>query len=150
MTSPTRDVLLIDDDVAMRSMLVRAMTRSGYVVHEAGDGHEGLRILEERPIGLVITDIIMPELEGVELIFRIRKTNKTIPIIAMSGGGRMSPKGYLDVAKSCGASRSIAKPFEIDQLLSCVAELLAGTGTGSPERTQEKPHTTGPGAGGVG
>lgn len=106
-------------------MLLRAITRAGYRVHEAPDGKEGLKLLAAHPIALVLTDIIMPDVEGVELIFRIRKSHPTLPIIAMSGGGRMSPKGYLDVAKSCGASRTIAKPFDIEQLLGWVAELIA-------------------------
>lgn len=122
---PPPELLLIDDDAAMRSMLFRAITRAGYVVHEAPDGREGLKILASHPIALVLTDIIMPDVEGVELIFRIRKTHPTMPIIAMSGGGRMSPKGYLDVAKSCGANRTMSKPFDIEQLLASVAELLS-------------------------
>ncbi len=124
MNPPPPELLLIDDDVAMRSMLFRAISRAGYQVHEAGDGREGLKILANHPIALVVTDIIMPDVEGVELIFRIRKSHPWMPIIAMSGGGRMSPKGYLDVAKSCGANRTISKPFDIDQLLVWVAELL--------------------------
>jgi DNA-binding NtrC family response regulator len=125
MNPPPPELLLIDDDVAMRSMLFRVITRAGYKVHEAGDGREGLKILADHPIALVLTDIIMPDVEGVELIFRIRKSHPWMPIIAMSGGGRMSPKGYLEVAKSCGANRTISKPFDIDQLLGWVADLLA-------------------------
>jgi len=125
MNPPPPELLLIDDDAAMRSMLFRAITRAGYVVHEAADGREGLKILDAHPIALVLTDIIMPDVEGVELIFRIRKSHRTMPIIAMSGGGRMSPKGYLEVAKSCGANRTISKPFDIEQLLGWVAELVA-------------------------
>lgn len=123
--NPTKpELLLIDDDIGMRSMLFRALTRAGYVVHEAGDGKEGLKLLAARPVGLVITDIIMPEVEGVELIFRIRKTHPKVPIIAMSGGGRLSPLGYLEVAKSCGANRTMTKPFEIEQLVRAIEELL--------------------------
>jgi len=123
--NPTKpELLLIDDDIGMRSMLFRALTRAGYAVHEAGDGKEGLKLLSSHPIGLVITDIIMPEVEGVELIFRIRKSHPNVPIIAMSGGGRLSPLGYLEVAKSCGANRTLTKPFEIDQLLRAIEELL--------------------------
>lgn len=118
------ELLLIDDDIGMRSMLFRALTRAGYTVHQAGDGREGLKLLRAHPVALVITDIIMPEVEGVELIFCIRKTHPQIPIIAMSGGGRLSPLGYLEVAKSCGASRTMTKPFEIGQLVQAIEELL--------------------------
>jgi len=132
MSSRPHEVLLIDDDPAMRSMLVRALTRAGYVVHQAGDGREGLKVLDGHEVSLVVTDIIMPDVEGVELIFRLKKTHPGLPVIAMSGGGRMSPKGYLDVAKSCGAARTISKPFDLQQLLDAIAELLAGSTKPAP------------------
>lgn len=124
MSSRPHELLLIDDDPAMRSMLQRALVRAGYVVHEAADGRAGLKVLETHRVALVLTDIIMPDVEGVELIFRLKKSHPGLPVIAMSGGGRMSPKGYLEVAKSCGAARTIAKPFDISQLLVWIAELI--------------------------
>lgn len=132
MNTQSHEVLLIDDDAAMRSMLVRAVTRAGYVVHEAADGREGLKILANHPVALVVTDIIMPDMEGVELILRMRKTHPNLPVIAMSGGGRMSPNGYLDVARACGATRTLAKPFDIEQLLEWMAEVIAGSKNPTP------------------
>lgn len=135
MNSRPRELLLIDDDPAMRSMLHRALTRAGYLVHEAGDGREGLKVLAAHSVALVLTDIIMPDVEGVELIFRLKKSHPGLPVIAMSGGGRMSPKGYLDVAKSCGATRTIAKPFDISQLLGWIAELIGEGPNPAPPAT---------------
>lgn len=76
---------------------------------------------------LVVTDMVMPEMDGVELILILRKTHPRLPVIAMSGGGRLGPDDYLKIARAGGAARILAKPFEIDQLLWMVRELISTT-----------------------
>lgn len=118
-------LLLIDDDPEMRSMIRRTLERSSFTVLEAEDGRAGLDLLGTKPVDLVLTDIIMPEMEGIELILRLRRDYPHLRVIAMSGGGRFAPNDYLQVAKVSGAARILAKPFTIEQLLTTVREVLA-------------------------
>ncbi len=117
-------ILLIEDDEGMRSVIRRLLTREGYRVLEAEDGRAGLNTLESESVDLVITDIIMPEVEGVELILRLRRTHPHLPIIAMSGGGRLTPDSYLEIALTSGATRALSKPFDMSTLKSMIEELL--------------------------
>lgn len=125
MSHPT-SILLIDDDTQLRSVLRRVLGRSGYLVLEAENGREGLEILTRAEVHLVITDIIMPDMEGIELILELRRTRPDLRVIAMSAGGRISPDNYLSLAKHSGATRTIAKPFELEDFTALVAEVLAG------------------------
>jgi DNA-binding NtrC family response regulator len=122
---PTPQILLVDDDPELRSMLRRTLVRSGYAAHEAGNGREALAILKQVPIDLVVTDIIMPDMEGIELILSLHKHRPALRVIAMSAGGRLHPHGYLTLAKSSGATRTIEKPFEIGDFLALIREVLA-------------------------
>jgi CheY-like chemotaxis protein len=117
-------ILLVDDDEAFRSMLRRTLLRAGYDVLEAADGEAALGALNKETVDLVITDIIMPNMEGIETIRTLRRTYPHLRIIAMSGGGRMNPEGYLEVAKAFGAVRVLSKPFDNAQLFAAVEEAL--------------------------
>lgn len=117
-------ILVVDDDAQVRQLLRRLLTRSGYDVSEAGDGAAAQRIVETEPIDLLITDIIMPEKEGIELITTMRKSKPSLPIIAISGGGQADSEQYLEIARLLGAKRVLGKPFDVDELLVAVAELL--------------------------
>lgn len=117
-------ILVVDDDAQVRQLLRRLLTRSGYDVSEAGDGAAAQRIVETEPIDLLITDIIMPEKEGIELITMMRKSRPSLPIIAISGGGHADSEQYLEIARLLGAKRVLGKPFDVDELLTAVAELL--------------------------
>ena len=119
-------ILIIDDDVAVRTTVRLLLERAGYQIIEAGDGREGSRMLDG--VDLVITDLLMPEVDGVDLLGMIRREGRTVPVIAMSGGGKVDSKSYLDVAKALGAFATIAKPFELDYLLSTVRDALASRG----------------------
>jgi DNA-binding NtrC family response regulator len=119
-------ILVIDDDVAVRTTVRVLLERAGYEVVEAGDGREGSRLLDG--VDLVITDLLMPEVDGVDLLGMIRREGRTQPVIAMSGGGKVDSKNYLDVAKALGAFATIAKPFDLDHLLSTVRDALASRG----------------------
>jgi DNA-binding NtrC family response regulator len=118
-------VLLIDDDPDFRSMLRRTLVRGGYAVQEAENGREGLKVLELSSVDVVVTDIIMPDMEGIELILQLRRTRPELRVIAMSAGGRINPESYLNLAKRSGAVRTLAKPFNLADFLNVVRETLA-------------------------
>jgi len=116
-------ILIIDDDKMVRDTLRMLLTAAGHQIVVANDGKQGLKAFTEIQPDLVITDILMPEKEGVETIGDIRKVSK-VPIIAMSGGGRVGNMSFLAVAQQFGANRTFAKPFQIDEVLNAVKELL--------------------------
>jgi DNA-binding response OmpR family regulator len=117
-------ILLVEDDSRLRSVLNLLLTGSGYLVLVAAHGAEALRILAAEPVDLVITDLIMPEKEGVETILAVRREQPRLPILAMSGGGFGPASNYLSFARSAGACRLLEKPFEFAELVDAVGELL--------------------------
>ena len=117
-------ILVIDDDDTVRLSLRMSLEDAGHAVEEARDGAAGLESLKNRPVDLVISDIFMPEKEGLETIDEIRHDYADIKIIAISGGGRIDPEDYLDIAKKLGADRALFKPFDIQLLVDTVDELL--------------------------
>ena len=117
-------ILLIDDDEAFRSMLRRALQRVGYDVVEASDGRAGLQALSDARVDLVITDIIMPEMDGLETIRALRQSHPELKIIAMSGGGRATPEGYLAIAKLFGTAAVFTKPFDNEELFAAIEDAL--------------------------
>jgi CheY-like chemotaxis protein len=118
-------ILLVDDDDALRKMLRLILTKMGHVVREARDGQEAIEMCEQEEPDLVLTDIVMPGQEGLETIFALRHSKPNVKIIAMSGGGRISSTDYLQIAKSLGARRVLAKPFSSEQLSAAIGETLA-------------------------
>ena len=114
------NILLIDDDNAMRSVMRRALEHAGHTVHEASDGLAGLQRISDGGLDLVVTDIIMPEFDGIELIFNLRKTHPDLRVIAISGGGQLPPEGYLKIAQRGGARMILSKPFELRDLTAAV------------------------------
>ena len=117
-------ILIIDDNNQFREMLHEMVEREGYTVFSALDGAEGMKIFRQEKPELVITDIIMPEKEGLETILELKKMVPEVKIIAISGGGRSHPGDYLRTAKYFGASRTLAKPFSKNELLSAIVEVL--------------------------
>lgn len=117
-------VMVVDDDWQMREMMHQALARDGYEVTEAANGKIGLDLHRKNPVDLVITDLIMPEKEGIETIRELRRDFPQLKIIAVSGGGRAGANGYLNVAKTIGADRTLSKPFDLKQILDTVKELL--------------------------
>lgn len=118
-------VLVIDDDVLVRGALASALASQGHEVTDAENGKRGLEIFQQCPPDLLITDIIMPEQEGIETIVQIRKTNPDLPIVAISGGGRFGGVDFLRMARSLGADVVLEKPFTVEALLESVAEARA-------------------------
>ena len=117
-------ILLIDDDVDFRTMLRRTLQKAGHEVAEAGNGQEGLKQLSESLVDLVLTDIIMPDMEGVETVMHLKRTHPALKVIVMSGGGRLTSDSYLKLALKMGAFRAFGKPFETADLLEAVEEAL--------------------------
>jgi DNA-binding response OmpR family regulator len=114
-------VLVVDDELSLREMLERALTLAGIKVDAAEDGDKALAKLEANRYDAVITDIVMPDRDGVELIMKIRDRWPDTFIIAMSGGGRIGADKFLDLAKALGADRTLAKPFKPSQIISLLA-----------------------------
>jgi DNA-binding response OmpR family regulator len=121
-------ILLIDDEEPLRTLLRTTLERAGYEVIEASDGKIGLQLLAESSVDLVITDLVMPEKEGLETILELRRQNSSAKIIAISGGGRMNPKVNLAMAEQFGALCTLAKPFSQQEILDAVAEALGQRG----------------------
>ncbi|HTX18095.1 MAG TPA: response regulator [Bacteroidota bacterium] len=122
-----RRILVIDDDDIINGMIVQLLTESGYEAEGVEDGDQGLTLFGSKAFDLVVTDIIMPEKEGLETISSIRKINKKVPIIAISGGGKLGPEQYLHMAKHFGADYAFQKPFYREPFLAAIRECLAGT-----------------------
>jgi DNA-binding response OmpR family regulator len=117
-------ILIIDDEDQPRRMLQQVLIRAGYDVVEARDGNQGLQLFRVSQTDLIITDILMPEKEGLETIIDLRREFPAVKIIAISGGGRTGNLNFLEVAKRLGAQRTLQKPFELQEMLIAVRELL--------------------------
>jgi CheY-like chemotaxis protein len=118
-------ILLIDDDDDLRPMIRKILERAGYDVVEAPDGKEGLRLFRLDPADLVLTDIYMPEKEGLETIRELRIDFPSVKIIAMSGGsGKTGGFSSLNFAAKFGAIHTISKPFRRQELLDLIQKSL--------------------------
>lgn len=117
-------ILIIDDEKVVRETLKLIVAGAGHAAHCTNDGREGMKALAEIDPDLVITDILMPEQEGIETIAEVRKYHPDLPIIAISGGGRVGNMDFLTMAERFGATRTLAKPFSPVVLLGIIGELL--------------------------
>ena len=118
-------IMIVDDDLQIRNMLRLTLEREGYDVCEAEDGMAAVAPYAKKDIDLVITDIVMPEKEGIELIMELKGIDPEVRIIAISGGGRINPEDYLKWARRFGVERTFSKPVDRQKLLEAVAEQLA-------------------------
>lgn len=117
-------ILVVEDEDAFRGMLAEILSREKHEVTTAANGSEAIKLARASVFDLVITDLIMPEKEGIETILELRHISPSTKIIAMSGGGRGSAKDYLLAASQLGASRTLAKPFSRQELLDAIAAAL--------------------------
>ena len=117
-------ILIIDDEKSILSFLKERLIYEGFNVLTATDGKEGMKLFNDNPVDLVITDIIMPDKDGFETIIELKRICPDIKIIAMSGMGLGMIEPCLKTAKFSGAEYTFAKPFEISNLLTAVYELL--------------------------
>ena len=116
-------ILLIDDEENFRCVLKQVLVNAGYQVVEASNGAEGIASFYEKPADMIITDIIMPEKEGIETMIELKKAFADVKLVAMSGGGWYGTDIDFDMAKKLGA-RTLDKPFALQELLDVVNELL--------------------------
>jgi DNA-binding response OmpR family regulator len=122
-----KNVLLVEDDLPLAHGLQLALQRAGLTVHHVTNGRLALEWLKKNLVELVITDIFMDEMDGVEMLPKLKKAHPAIKIIASSGGSRMVNVDFLPVAKALGADRILPKPAKIETLLETIRELDAGT-----------------------
>jgi CheY-like chemotaxis protein len=129
-------ILLIEDDDDVRMMIATVLGRAGHTVRQAENGVEGLELYRSKQADLVLTDLVMPEKEGLATIMELRRINPTVRIIAMSGGYVYDPKLYLHMATRFGADRVLSKPFDVDALKQIIQEMLSEPPTApAPETT---------------
>jgi CheY-like chemotaxis protein len=128
-------VLVIDDEPQIRSLLRLMLEREGFEVEEANDGIAGIKIYRQNPVDLIISDLIMPNKDGIGMIIELKKEFPDVKIIAMSGGGLNKPEGYLEGAKKLGAQRTLTKPIDRDKLLRAIKDILKAnqSQTGHPK-----------------
>lgn len=121
-------ILLIEDESLVAGTLEILLRKAGHAVVLAENGEVGLTRFDSEKPDLVITDIIMPEKEGLETVLAIRAKNKDVPIIAYSGGGRTKNYDFLRVADKFGATAVLRKPFANEELLTLVKKCLENKG----------------------
>lgn len=118
-------ILITDDNDQLREVLADYLTYEGFNVITAKNGHEGSVILQNYSIDLVITDVIMPEKDGVEMIREARQICPDLKVIAISGGNSINEIDYLDTVRLLGAVRTFTKPIDIVELTDAVHQLAA-------------------------
>jgi two-component system, chemotaxis family, chemotaxis protein CheY len=121
------DILFVEDDTACATMLRAALNHFGHPVVHAADGREALRLYEPQTTRLVIADLLMPEMDGMELIMKLHAREPSVRVIAMTGGGRSGKSEtylYLRMAERLGAVKTLAKPFPLEDLRQAVSECL--------------------------
>lgn len=124
-STPSSRVLLIDDNVDLTSMLSLCLQADGVDVMVAADGEAGLALLKERPVDVVVTDLFMPDKDGIETIVELKKRYPDVKIVVMSGFTSIGGTDYLGVARELGAVTTLKKPFDPAELSKVVRELTA-------------------------
>jgi DNA-binding NtrC family response regulator len=119
-------ILLVEDDDLVRDMLTQILQRASHQVACAANGEEAAAYLRQNNPDIMITDIIMPKKSGITLISEVKNQHPNMEIIAISGGGRLDPTGYLDLSETLGASVSFEKPIDNNALLMAIDLLLHG------------------------
>jgi DNA-binding response OmpR family regulator len=117
-------VLLVDDDAALLGLMAHAFSAAGYTIFTAENGRKGLLAVDTFKPDLVVTDIVMPEMEGIGAILQIKRKPKPPKIIAISGAGPGGRRDYLSWAKHLGADEVLAKPFRMSQILTLAGRLI--------------------------
>jgi CheY-like chemotaxis protein len=117
-------VLIVEDDKELREMLKMSLLRRGFAVQEAENGKDAILHFKPLITDLVVTDLIMPEEDGIKVVIKLRELKPSIKIIAISGGGKVGPGSYLNLAKALGADAIFSKPFSIKDLILKIEQLL--------------------------
>lgn len=118
-------ILVVDDEASVRKMVTNTIASVGYEVIEASSGAEAYDACKETSIDLIITDVVMPDKNGIDLIMEVKKEYPDLPVIAISGGGGITGRfDYLEIAKLVGAKNILKKPFTTTELRSAVDNIL--------------------------
>ncbi len=117
-------VLVVDDESEIRGILRDILEFGGFEVLDASNGIEAIECQRKLPVDILITDIVMPEKDGIEAILEFRRDFPSVKIMAISGGDRSGPEDYLTAAKMAGADRTLTKPFRSEEILETVKELI--------------------------
>jgi DNA-binding response OmpR family regulator len=117
-------VLIVEDDKELREMLKLALLRRNFTVLEAENGKVAITHFKPLITDVVVTDLIMPEEDGLKVVIKLRELKPSIKIIAISGGGKVGPGSYLNLAKALGADATYSKPFSINEVVIKIEELL--------------------------
>lgn len=117
-------ILLIEDDEPLRALLAHTLTTMGHGVVTAFDGAHGLKLVVDPAIQLVVTDVVMPGKNGIEVLIELKRLRPGMKVIAISGGGRIGAADYLIMAKHLGAAKTLQKPFTTEEPHAAVRELL--------------------------
>jgi CheY-like chemotaxis protein len=117
-------VLIVEDDKELREMLKMSLLRRSFTVFEAENGKDAITHFKPTITDLVVTDLIMPEEDGLKVVIKLRELKPSIKIIAISGGGKVGPGSYLNLAKALGADAIYSKPFSINDLTAKIEQLL--------------------------
>ncbi|MDA3955269.1 response regulator [Oceanispirochaeta sp.] len=117
-------ILVIDDDVHIRELINIMLESEGHTVVLAEDGMVGLQMIDKETFDLIITDIIMPNQEGIETIVQIKAKSPDTKILAISGGGRIGSTNYLSLAENFGVDKTLSKPFYHKDFIDCIKKLI--------------------------
>ncbi len=121
------NILLVEDEDLFAEMVRKTLVADGHTVVRARNGAEALQLYDPQTVALVITDLIMPDVDGMELIVKLQQRDPAVRIIAMTGGGRCGADTYLSIAERLGALKTLAKPFSIRVLAAAIKECLDET-----------------------
>ena len=125
MSSTLKNILVIDDEEDIRQVMAEILSSMGYSVTCAVDGLKGVRELGKKRFDLAVTDMLMPEHDGIEFIREAKKRFPQVKLVAMSGGGVIAGSSYLTMATAFGVDAIMEKPFDIAKVLNVVEDLLA-------------------------
>lgn len=130
-----KHILLVDDDSKLLDALKRHFhaQRDAWTLTTASDGRAALKLVAQTPFDVIVTDMLMPTLDGIEVVMALRRQHHKAHIVAMSGGGRHVGVDNLECARLLGAERTLRKPFEAEALIQIVRELLAVPGPSAPD-----------------
>jgi DNA-binding response OmpR family regulator len=116
--------MVVDDDVGIRHAVAKVLREDGHEIVEEADGKSALRHFAGDPVDLVVSDVFMPDMDGIEFLMRLRGAFPQVKILMMSGGGILPAKAVLDASAALGANRVIAKPFSSAEVRDAIRALL--------------------------
>ena len=119
-----KKILVIEDDLELQEFVEEFLSENDFEVLLANNGNEGLEVLENNEVDLVLTDLLMPEKDGVRVISEVKTRHSHIPVIAMSGGQSVFSPVFLEAAATLGAAKTLSKPFRNEELLQTIRDCL--------------------------